>query len=90
MAEFTLTSDGNTDSFEPNTTRVNVSVYGTFGSGTLKAEYSVDNGNSYIDIADTAITTNSGYNLTLPIKVKLRFNLTSSTSPNITIKTFNV
>ena len=59
-------------------------AYGTFGSGTVKLQWSPDDGTTWIDAGAAPLTlTAAGYGpFTIP-KSQLRVSLTGSTAPSI-------
>jgi len=61
-------------------------AYGTFGSGTAKLQYSVDDGTTYIDAgADSEFTSDDGIVFELP-NCLARADLSGYTSPTLNIK----
>ena len=64
-----------------------IEAFGTFAGGTVKAQYSPDNGTTFIDITSASGSAN-WYILTyVPQGYLIRSNITGATSPTVT---FNV
>lgn len=61
-----------------------ISAYGTFGSGTVTLQYSLDAGATWnaVDTTNLAFTADGNGNFELPF-CKLRINLAGSTTPDI-------
>ena len=74
----------------------NVYAFGTFGAGTATLQVSPDGGTTWIDVTDgistVSFTSNGGQrtfilgnaNPILAEQIKLRFNLTGSSTPSVT------
>ncbi len=68
----------------------NVQAAGTFGGGTLKLQYSVDNGVTYVDgDVDSELTADGAYNFTLP-SCLVRYDFSGGGSINVAVKTRKV
>lgn len=83
-----LQADGNTDAiqhtFNQDIESFTVIYQGDFGGGTLKAQIS-HNGTDWVDIPDSSQNSASTFGLSINIGSYIRFNLASSTNPNVNI-----
>lgn len=81
-AQWTFSANGNGTAAEFTGGKATLSVYGTFGGGTLKWQRSLDNGTTYIDIADA--TGTAAYEVNLECgPAKIRPVLSGATSPTL-------
>lgn len=83
MITNTLSADGSTPSYPWVGGLGTFAVAGTFGSGTVKLQASLDNGTTWIDVGtDVTFTATGMANFHLPV-CHVRVNLSGATSPNI-------
>lgn len=55
---------------------------GTFGGGTVKAQFKAHDG-TWRDLANTAVTANASKRVLVPNGSEVRLNLSGATSPNL-------
>ena len=82
--ELTFTADGNQEIVTDFAQNI-ISITGTFGSGTVQGSYSPDNGVTYIDDPNLVFASNKSVILEFLKGAKLKFTLTGSTSPSLTV-----
>jgi hypothetical protein len=99
VKEFSFSADGNSQVFmrpERSFRRFVMAAWGTWGSGTLKAQYSIDGGTTWLDDEDGSLTANGmaeveasefgvdADNVARATHTMWRLNLSGATSPSLT------
>ena len=83
QANYNQTVDGQSATLTGHGGTGNVEVDGTFGSGTLTLQYSVDGGTTWLTVsAAPTFTANGTANFSLP-PCDIRTDLSGSTSPDL-------
>ena len=83
----TFTADGTSDTHVVDS-KIDVvggffmHVAGTFGGGTVKAQFLADDG-SWRDLANTSVTVASDKQIIVPNGFEVRLNLSGATSPSL-------
>jgi hypothetical protein len=90
ITEFNLAADGQTATFGYNGGKRTFVAYGTWGSGTLKLQWSPDDGTTWIDEGtDSELTANGDFSMdadNVSPGLLYRLDLSGSTSPDLDIK----
>lgn len=80
----TLTADGATPAWRL-CGKFAITVQGTWGSGTHVLQTSVDNGTTWITVADSALTTNGSLVAEFGRGELVRGSLSGATAPSLTV-----
>lgn len=83
----TLTADGTTQAYWYRTGPYgSCGAFGTFGGGTLTLQASFDDGTTWINVGSNCeFTDNGAANFEIHRRVFLRYSLSGSTAPNLTM-----
>lgn len=84
MTKSTLSANGSTTAVQHNGGTAFLAASGTFGSGTLRLEFSPDNGTTYIATGVSLTAAGRGSEL-LPTGVLVRATLTGATAPSLSV-----
>lgn len=80
----TLTANGSGTPAHVSGGNVTVACSGTFGSGTMTAEISLDGGTTFVTLGtDATKTSNAAFNLVNLPDCYIRWTLTGATTPSI-------
>lgn len=80
-----LAADGQTTKVYFSGGRGTMTVFGTFGGGTVKLQRSVDNGTTWIDVSGASVTANGQTNFEFSA-CYLRADLSGATTPSVTVE----
>ena len=90
---FTTDGQGDVSSFGYNGGKRTFVAYGDFGGGTLKLQYSPDEGTTWIDEgSNSELTANGDFSMdadNVSAGILYRLDLSGSTSPSLTVKIYN-
>lgn len=87
MAQYNVTANGQTQTFDVRSGKLHVHISGTFGSGTAKLQMKSDSGTDWLDLQGASWSAAADDIVELgPQSVNtVRLDLSGATSPDLTV-----